>query len=97
MRFSTEAGVGCVKSDPKSLLGYMMRSRKEQEEGCTIGNVRTITMVGERPNSDVKNSNVNNSDVDNSGVDFDMMAIHLDYPIRRFRSARKCNPTLDKR
>lgn len=78
--FSTEVGVGCVKSDPKSLLRYMMRSRKGQEGRHTIERVGTITTIGEGPDTAVDNSNidnvVNNLDFD----DFDMIAIHPDYP-----------------
>lgn len=45
VRFTTRNGVGFVKSSPTSFMEYMMKSQKQQDEGSTIMEIRSILVA----------------------------------------------------
>lgn len=47
VRFTTKNEVGFVKSSLKSLMGYMMMSRKQLDEGCKTTKIGSIIMTKE--------------------------------------------------
>lgn len=47
MRFTIKDGVDIIKSSPKSLLGYMMRSRKQLDELISIREIGSILVIEE--------------------------------------------------
>lgn len=71
-----------MKSDLKSLLGYMMKSRKQQDDGPKINEVGTIIAAIESPNPEHN--------------DFNRVIIHPDYPDQKIQIGRKMMPDLKK-
>lgn len=83
VRFSTKNGVGCVKSNSRSLLEYMMKSKQHLDERHNTNEVGSIqaTKEGQVPKQ----------------KDFDKVVIHPDYPDQRVQIRREMSPGLKKR
>lgn len=81
VRFTTKNRVGFIKCSPKSLLGYMMKSRRHLNDECRTSEIESILVTEELEIEKTPRGQVFELPVGTSKQEeFEEVIIHLDHP-----------------
>lgn len=85
-QFATRDGIGCVKSNPKSLLTHIFKSRKQRRAmspSTAVGSVLTAKEV--KSDTTLIHASPLNECIEPKSKEHEEFAIHLEYPDRKFQ------------
>lgn len=84
VRFTTKNRVDFVKSSPKSLLGYMMKSQKQQDQGLESMEIGSIMAAKEDGTERILTKQIFDFVIETSKSEkYEEVNIHLDYPSQK--------------